>query len=447
MNALIRHPDWDSARLAALAELALDEARRAGMSDAEVAFSLGVGLTVNVRLGEVETLEHHRDQSLGVTVYAGRRKGSASSGDVSEKGVREAVAAAVGLARYTAEDPWAGPPEPEYLAKTVPDLDLYHPWALTPEAAIELARRCEDAARAVPGVENSEGASVGRYEGYTLLANSRGFLGGYPASQHSLSCAVIAGRGDAMQRDHAYSNARHPDELEAAEAVGRRAGERAVARLGARRLPTGRVPVVFEAPVARGLLGHLVGALRGSALYRRASFLLDKKGERVFAPGVRIHEEPHRPRALGSAPFDAEGVATVARDLVADGVLLGYLLDSYSARRLGMQPTGHAGGVHNLMLEPGEGDLEALLRRMGRGLLVTELMGQGVNLVTGDYSRGAAGFWVEDGAVQYPVQEITIAGNLAQMFAGLVDRAADVDRRGAVHSPSVLVESLTVAGD
>lgn len=434
--------------LEALVERTLREAARLGAEAAEAAVSFGQGLSVSVRMGEVETLEHHRSRSLAVTVYSGGRQGSASTSAWDQSALAETVAAAVEIARHTQEDPCAGLADPDRLAREIPDLELDWPWPLSPQSAIELARRCEAAALAVsPEVRNSEGAGVGSVRSLACYGTSHGFRGAWSGTRHSLSCGVVAERGGAMQRGHWASIARQAAALEGAEAVGERAGRRAVARLGARRLATARVPVLFAPEVARSLLGHLVGAVSGGALYRGASFLRDRLGQRLFPTWVRIHEQPHLPRALGSAPFDGEGVATRARDLVAAGELRGYVLDSYSARRLGMQTTGNAGGVHNLEIEPNAGDQAALIRQLGRGLLVTQLMGQGVNLVTGDYSRGAGGFWVEDGELAYPVDEITIAGRLQDLFAGLAAAGNDLDARGSIRCGSLLVEQMMVAGD
>ncbi len=429
----------------------LAEARRLGASAAEAAVDLSQGLAVTVRAGEVETVEHTRDKGIAVSVYFGRRSGSASSTDLSPAALAETVRAACAIARYTAEDEAAGLAEPEWLARDIPDLDLYHPWRITLEEAIERARACEAAARAHDArITNSEGATLSSHEGISVYGNTHGFLAGYPASRHSLSVSVIGQDAAGMQRDYWYTVARVPSELESPDAVGRRAAQRTVRRLAARKLSTRRCPVLFEAPVAASLLAHFVSAVRGANLYRRASFLLDQLGKPVFAPFVRLHEQPHLPRALGSAPYDNEGVATRARDLVRGGVLEGYVLDSYSARKLGMVSTGNAGGVHNLTLEPGPpgraADLAGLLAEMGTGLLVTELIGFGVNTVTGDYSRGAAGFWVEGGEIAYPVEEITVAGNLKDMFRGLVAAGRDVDIRGSLRTGSILIETMTVAG-
>jgi PmbA protein len=435
-------------RLAGLVADVLAEARAQGASAAEAAVSLGSGLSVTVRLGEVETLEYHRDRGLGVSVYFGQRKGAASSSDSSPAAIRETVRAACGIARYTAEDPCAGLADPERMAREVPDLDLYHPWALSAEQAIELARACETAARdADARITNSEGASVASHLGLRVYGNTHGFIGGYPSTRHSLSCTVIGQDGGGMQRDYWYTTGRDAAKLESPEAVGARAAERTLRRLGARRITTRTTPVLFAPEAARGLLGHLVAAVRGGALYRKASFLLDRLGEPVFPAHARIHEQPHLPRALGSAPFDHEGVATSARDLVRDGVLQGYVLDSYSARKLGMQTTGNAGGVHNLEIEPGAHDLAGLIREMGTGLVVTELMGQGVSTVTGDYSRGAAGYWVEGGEIRHPVEEVTIAGNLRDMYRGLLAVGNDTDARGNIRTGSWLIEAMTIAGE
>jgi PmbA protein len=426
---------------------ALAEATRLGASGAEASLSLSRGMVVTVRLGEVETVEHTRDRGLGVTVYFGQHTGSASSSDLRATAIRETVRAAASIAKYTAADDCAGLADPDTLATDIPDLDLHHPWALGSEAAIELAQRCEAAARDTDArIRNSDGASVSSHEGVEVYGNTHGFLGTVAATRHGLSCAVIAQNESGMQRDYWYSAARRAGDLEAAEQVGRSAAQRSLRRLDARKLATRRAPVVYEAPVAASLLSHFVGAVRGSSLYRQASFLLDRLDQPVFAPQVRIDERPHLKRALGSAPFDNEGVATRDRDLVRDGILQGYVLDSYSARKLKLRTTGNAGGVHNLSIAPGERDLAGLLAQMHTGLLVTELIGFGVNTVTGDYSRGAAGFWVENGEIQYPVEEITVAGNLKDMFRQLVAVGSDVDLRGNIRTGSILIDGMTIAG-
>ena len=439
-------PDLDSLR--EIAALAIDTARRQGASASEAALSRTAGLDVNVRLGEVETIEHTRDNSLGVTVYFGNSKGSASSTDFTEPAVRETVEAACRIARHTAQDEFSGLADPERMAVDPPDLDLFHPWSITAEEAISLATETETAARDHDSrITNSDGASVSRHDGDYVYGNSHGFLEGYSSSHNSLSCIVIAEDSSGMQRDYWYSTARDPARLEPGPQVGLTAARRTVRRLGSRKLDTRNAPVLYEADIARGLIGHLVAAVRGANLYRKASFLVDRLGERVMADHLRIHEQPHLRGALGSAAFDGEGVATAARDLITGGVLQGYVLDSYSARKLGVETTGNAGGIHNLTVDAGSKSLAALVAEMDTGLLVTELMGMGINIVTGDYSRGAAGFWVEGGEIVYPVEEITIAGNLADMFLGIREVGADVDARGAVRTGSLLVDRMTIAGN
>jgi PmbA protein len=425
----------------------LDWARSGGASAAEAEISESLGLNVTVRCGEVETIEHNRDKGLGVTVYLGKRRGHSSTSDFSQRAVRDTVDAALTIARYTAEDECAGLADEDLLARKIPDLELFHPWGISVAQAVDLAKECEAAAFSVDKrVANSEGAAVHTQESQFIYGNSLEFLAGYPSSRHAISCAVIAGRGDAMQRDDWYSTARHAGSIESAKAVGRRAGERSIARLRARKIKTREAPVLFEAPVAASLLSHFVAAASGGNLYRKASFLVDQLGRRIFAPWVEIQELPLLPRGLGSSPFDNEGVRTRSREVVKEGVLQGYFLSSYSARKLNMRSTGNAGGNHNLVLQDNGLDFSGLLRQMGEGLLVTELLGHGVNLVTGDYSRGAAGFWVEGGAIAYPVQEVTIAGNLKNMFNGMAAAGNDVIIRGSRHCGSILIEHMMVAG-
>jgi PmbA protein len=438
------------AQLTDLVSFALEEARRQGASQCEADASVSSGLSVSVRLGEVDTVEYQRDRGLALTVYFGKRKGSASTADIGRAALLETVGKACAIARYTADDPYAGLVEPEALARDIPDLDLDHAWALAPERAIELARACEAAGLAVDArVRNSEGGSVGTQRHTGVYGNSHGFLAGYAATSHSLSCSLIAEEGDEMQRDHWYSVARDPADLEDAAHIGRIAGERALARLGARRLATRKAPVAFTPDTARGLIGHFIGAIRGTSQYRKASFLLDAAGSQVFPAFLQMHERPHLRKGLASSPFDQEGAATHDRELIRDGVLDGYVLGSYSARRLGLKTTGNAGGIHNLIVTASDGGLgpEAFLARLGTGLLVTELMGQGVNGVTGDYSRGASGFWVERGAIQHPVHEVTIAGNLKRMYLDIAAAGADTDVRGAIQAPSLLVSEMTIAGE
>jgi PmbA protein len=422
-------------------------AKQQGASACATEVSEGFGQSVTVRQGAVETIEYNRDKGLSVTVYLGQRRGNASTSDFSQQAMRDTVDAALNIARYTASDDCAGLPEQQMLATHFPDLDLYHPWLLDVEQAIGLAGECEQAAFAADKrIRNSEGATVHVHEGQFVYANSLGFNAGYATSRHSVGCAVIAGRGDGMQRDYWYSEARHAADMLRVEEVGRIAAERTVRRLKARSIPTCQVPVLFEAPVAASLLGQFAHAVSGGSLYRKSSFLLDQLGQQVFARHVRIDDVPDIPRGLASSPFDAEGVRVQRRAVVEDGVLQGYFLGSYSARKLGMQTTGNAGGSHNLVLQPGQLDFDGLVKKMGRGLVVTELLGQGVNYVTGDYSRGAAGFWVEHGAIQYPVEEITIAGNLKDMFRQIVAVGRDLQVHGSRQSGSILIENMTVAG-
>jgi PmbA protein len=435
--------------LEAIIERALDEARARGASQAEAAVSQDTGLSVGVRLGEVETLEHQRDRSMGITVYFGQRKGSASTADFSLDAVRATVAKACSIARFTAEDVCSGLADAALMSRSPPSLDLAHPWNVTAERAIEIAKSCEAAALSFdPRINNSEGASLGTHQGLHVYGNTHGFIGGYPTTSHTLSCVVLAGTGEDMQRDYWYSTSRDWHELENAEAIGRESARRTVARLGPRRLRTRRAPVLFAPEIARGLIGHFTAAIRGSSQYRQSSFLLNSVGTQVFPAGFSISERPHIPKAMASAPFDNEGVTTRDRELIADGLLTGYILSSYSARKLGLKTTGNAGGAHNLIVAPSAaGGAEAQLKRLDTGLLVTELMGQGVNAVTGDYSRGAAGFWVERGVIQYPVAEITVAGNLKQMFLGVVAVGDDIDTRGGTRVGSILVGEMTIAGE
>jgi PmbA protein len=434
-------------QLGDLVQDVIARARARGAEQVEVAASTDIGLSVTVRLGETETLEYNRDRGLGLTVYIGHRKGSASTTDFAAESIQATVEAACDVARYTSEDACAGLADAGRMATVIPDLDLYHPWEIDAGQAIELARECESAALGVDArLVNSEGATVSSYSGIRVSGNSHGFLGGYHSSRHTISCAVIGRQDQEMQRDHWYISARDHADLDTPAEVGRRAGERTVRRLGTRRLGTRQAPVIFEADVARGLFGNFVGAVKGDNLYRRSSFLVDHLGRRIFPDFLRIHEQPWLKKALGSAPYDNEGVATAARDLVTDGILQGYVLDSYSACKLGLETTGNAGGVHNLTIDPGDRDLAGLLQMMDTGLLVTELIGFGVNILTGDYSRGVAGFWVEGGELRYPVDEITVAGNLRDMFAGIAAVGNDVDRRGNIRTGSVLIERMTIAG-
>ncbi len=430
-----------------IAQSMLDYAKQRGASAASADVSVGFGQSVTVRQGEVETIEYNRDKGLSVTVYLGQQRGNASTSDFSPQAVRDTVDAALSIARYTAKDDCSGLPDEDMLARDCPDMDLYHPWDLPVDDAIALAKQCEQAALdADKRISNSEGATVNLHEAQFITANSLGFIGGFPTSRHSLSCAVIAGEDDAMERDYWYAVARDATEMMDARQVGRIAAERTVRRLNARQIDTMQVPVLFEAPIASGLLGSFVGAVSGGSLYRKSSFLLDQMDQQIFAPHINISDVPDIRKGLASSPFDDEGVRTQRRVIVENGVLRGYFLGSYSARKLGMRTTGNAGGSHNLILQSGELDFAGLLKQMGRGLLVTELLGQGVNAVTGDYSRGAAGFWVEHGEIQYPVQEITIAGNLKDMYRNIVAVGNDVLVQGSKQCGSILVEGMTVAG-
>jgi PmbA protein len=435
-------------RLKDVVQQLLNEAKQQGASAAEAAFSVDNGLSVSARMGDVETIEYHCDQGIGVTVYFGQQKGSASTNDVSPDSLKETVKAACSIARYASADEYAGLPDPVLLATEFPDLDLNHPWAIDAERAIAIAIECENAARFYDkAISNSEGGSVSSHQGTRVFGNSLGFLQGYQSSRHSISCSVLAGSGDAMQRDYWYSVARNPSLLETAQFVGEKAAQRTLARMDARSLSTRQCPVLFAPEMASGLIGSLLGAISGSSLYRKSSFLLDSLDTQIMPDFVRIHEQPLLVGGMGSASYDAEGVATKARDIVSDGILRSYILSTYSARKLNMQTTGNAGGVHNLTVESGEQDFAGMLNLLGTGLLVTELMGQGVNRVTGDYSRGASGFWVENGVIQYPVQEITIAGNLKTMLRNLVAIGNDMDLRGNIRVGSILLEQMAIAGE
>jgi PmbA protein len=445
---------YATAQFKQVVEDTLALAKKMGASDAGAEISEGVGLSVSVRKGELENVERNRDKSLGVSVYLGRRRGNASTSDFSASALRQTVQAAYDIARFTAEDPAAGLPDSQDLAteaEAARDLNLFHPWAVDAAAAAELARRCEDAALNTHKlITNSEGASVSAQQAHFWSGNSRGFRGGYASSRHYLSVSPIAGKGKHMQRDGWYTSMRDAADLASPEVVGRYAAERALSRLHARRVPTANVPVLFESTVAAGLLGAYVQATSGGALYRKTTFLVDSLGQPALADHIDIHEDPHEPKGKGSAPFDDEGVRTTARQVVQGGVVQSYFLSTYSARKLGMRTTGHAGGSQNLRMtsrktRPGD-SLDAMLKKLGRGLFVTELMGQGVNYVTGDYSRGASGFWVEDGRIAYPVEEVTIAGNLRDMLKDIRAIGADVYTQGGKSVGSVLVKRMKLAG-
>lgn len=453
MNDISRKQDTldDQAQLSMYKEKVqkvLGMAADKGASSAEAGLSIGRGLSVTVRLGEVETVEHNRDQGLGITVYLGQRKGSASTTDLSDEALSRTVAAACDIARYTSEDECNGLADKDLMATEVPDLDLYHPWRVAIDEAIDMTQRCEQVAMDYDKrIHNSEGASLSSQEGIRIYGNSHGFLNGYPTTRQSLSCTVLAEDEDGMQRDYWYTTSRCADDLEDVNSVGEKAAQRTVARLNARRLGTCQSPVIFSAELASGLFSSFLAAIKGTSQYRQTSFLLDSLGQQVFPEYINLREEPLIKRGLASAPYDNEGVCTQAHDIVSGGKVNSYVLSSYSARKLGLRTTGNAGGTHNVVVSHGVSSREQLLGKMGTGLYITELMGQGINRVTGDYSRGASGFWVENGEMQYPVHEITVAGNLKDMFKGIVDVATDVDTRRSLLTGSVLLDNMTIAGE
>ncbi len=437
-------------RLKQIIDLILTQAKQNGATQAEAGANVESGLSVTVRLGEVETVEHNRDKGLGVTVYFDQRKGSASTTDYSEQAIINTVKAACDIARYTSEDEYAGLAEAGLMATDFPDLELYHPWDITAESAIDIAGECESLAREFDSrITNSEGASVSSHSGLRIYGNSHGFLGHYPSSRHSINCALIAESNNTMQRDYWYSVARDASELDSNETIARKVAERTIARLDSRKIETMQSPVIYSSEVASGLIGHFLRGINGSLMYRDATFLLDSINTKIFPEFMSIHESPHLIKGLGSATFDSEGVATQSRDWVVDGIVQNYILSSYSARKLGMQTTANAGGVRNIRIKNTleEINLSQLLKKMDTGLYITELMGQGINMVNGDYSRGAAGFWVENGEIQYPVEEITVAGNLRDMFSQIIDIANDVDIRGNTQCGSILVEQMQIAGN
>ena len=438
--------DQELSFLAESAELALGHANRLGAQNSEVSASIHFGLNVNVRNGEVETLEHSRDRGLGVSVYLGNSKGHATSGDLRPETIRKCVEKAIDIARFTQADKCNGLAPVERLANRFPDLDLWHPQALDAELTTQRALACEAAGLENPKISNSDGAAASSSFGLSVYANSNGFTGRRDGTRYSQHCILIAGEGDAMQRDYWYDSRRAFSDLESVEETGIEAARRTVNRLGARNIPTCEVPVLLAPEVARGLISHLVSAITGASLYRNASFLQGAEGQQLFGDWLKISERPFIPRGASSTAFDAEGVATTDRDIINNGVLTGYVLDSYSARRLGLETTGNAGGTHNLLVNPGKYSAAELLQQMGTGLLVTDVMGQGVSIVTGDYSRGAAGFWVENGEIQFPVDEVTIAGNLKDMFMAIEAVGNDLDDRSGIQSGSILMGKMTVAG-
>lgn len=448
MQTIVPFEPSDSESLKLIADKILKLAKASGATAAEVSASVDFGLSVTARMREVETIEFNRDKGIGLTVYFGQKKGTATTTDTTLESLQETVDAACHIAKYTEEDDCSGLADSELMAKEIPDLNLYHPWSLEPVEAQSLALDCEGAALdfAPDSIHNSEGATLNTYQSLRIYANSHGFMGGYPTSRHSLSCSVIGKLNGSMQRDYYYTVARAAQDLESARRVGERAAERTVSRLGAKKIPTCEAPVIFVPEVARSLFGHFFSAISGSAIYRNSSFLLDSVGKTIFPKKLNLVERPLLPGALGSAPFDGEGVQTQDRDWVKKGKIQSYVLSSYSARKLGLKTTGNSGGLHNIFVSTGDKSFIELMKDMGTGLVVTELMGQGVNKVTGDYSRGAAGFWVENGELQFPVEEITIAGNLKDMFANIVEIGKDVDGRGNIQTGSVFIEKMMIAG-
>jgi PmbA protein len=431
-----------------MSEDVLKVAKQLGASSAEAELSLSIGQNVSVRMGAIENIEYNRDKGMSVTVYFGKQKGHASTSDMSPQALADTVAAACNIAKYTAQDDFCGLADAELMATDIKDLDLHHPWDISVDEAIEIAKSCEAAALAVdPRITNSEGASVSTGTGFFAYSNSHGFTGGYSSSRHGISCSVIAESDASMQRDYWYSTARAAEDLQSAADIGKIAGERTVRRLNAKKIKTCQVPVLFEAPLASGLISTLISAISGGNLYRKSSFLLDSLGKQVASPLLNIYEDPFIKKGLASSPFDNEGVTTKARQLVKDGVLQGYILSSYSARKLGMKTTGNAGGNHNLIIEPGANDFAGLLKQMDTGLVVTELLGHGMNMVTGDYSRGAAGFWVENGVIVHAVEEITIASNMVDMLNAIVGIGNDVLVQSSKQLGSILIERMTVAAD
>lgn len=425
----------------------LEESRRQGATACEVGVSQNTGLSVAVRQGEVETVEFNRDQGFAISLYVGQRKGSASTSDTSDEAIAEAIQAALGIARHASEDSFAGLADPALMAQQLPELDLYHPWNLNASEAIERALACEAAALESDSRLTSDSANVSTQQGCRVYGNSNGFIGSSVGTRHSASAVMIVASEQGMQRDYWYDVDRQAGQLPSPEALGRKAAQRTLARLGSRPIKTARVPVLFAADQASGLLGHLIGAIAGGAVYRQSTFLLDAMGQPIFPSWVTIDERPYLPRALGSSTFDGDGLATREQAFVEQGLLRSWVLSTYSGRKLGLPSTANAGGVHNLHITANAGDLDELLQEMGTGLLVTELMGQGVNGVTGDYSRGAGGFWVENGKIQHPVQEVTIAGNLKDMFAKLRCVGSDTERRGNNLTGSWLVDGMTVGGE
>lgn len=438
----------DEAKMKETVESLLVSAKRTGATSAEISLIKEAGFSISVRMGEVETIEHHRGKSLSLTVYFDHRSGSITTSDFSPEALRTGLEKACNIARYTEEDPCSGLADSDVIAYEYPNLDLYHPWHITPEQAIERARECEEIARGFDKrITNSDGACVNTHDHHYVYGNTHDFIGEYSSSYHSMSCSLIAQHAHEMESDSDYTCGRDATDLIAIPTLAKKAAERTVMRLGAKKIPTQKAPVILSADVARGFFGHFLNAISGGNLYRKSSFLLDCISQRIFPEFIQIKENPHLRKGVGSAPFDHEGVATRSRSLISEGILQSYLLSSYTARKLGLKTTGNAGGAHNVCVKAGHHDLKGLLRFMGTGLLVTGVMGQGVNIVTGDYSRGAFGYWVDNGEIVYPVNEITIAGNLKDLFLNLVAVGNDIDYRGNIQTGSVLLESMMIAGD
>lgn len=446
MHDIVKMPkEWH--HLKEVVQDILISAKKMGLDAAEAGISYASGLSATVRLGTVDTIEFTEDKTLGLTVYKGKRKGSASTTDLSKEAIKSSLEAASRIAEYTEEDACAGLADKDLLARKIPDLQLYHPFDIAPEQAIHFAKECEDIARSYdPRIVNSEGATFSTHKSYRVYGNSEGFMGAYPATRHSLSCVVIAKTKDSMQRDYDYTVARDHHDLESRTKIGKHAAERTLKRLNAQKIKTCQAPVIFASEIAGGLWGNLIAAISGGNLYRKSSFLLDHLDKKIFPDFVNVIEVPHLIKGLGSSPFDLEGVVTKRHDIIKEGILKSYVLNSYSARKLGLISTGNSGGIHNLEISHSHKDLNALLKQMDKGLLVTELMGHGVNIVTGDYSRGASGFWVENGEIQYPVEEITIAGNLKDMFKNLQAIGNDIERRGSIFTGSLLLDHMMIAG-
>jgi PmbA protein len=450
MEAMSKNTELTENReeLTRIIDSVLTQAKAMGASAAEAEVGVGSGLSANVRKGEIDKMEYERDKGLSITVYINGQKGSSSTSDFSDDAVKQSVEAAIGIAKYASRDEFAGLVEPELMATEFPDLDLYHPWDISPEAATELAIECEKLAfDSDKRISNSDGSVVSTYSGLNLYGNTNNFINGWNWSSHTIDCTVIAEDANGMQRDGWYSKARDFNDLQSTKDISQEAVRRTVAKLGSRKIKTCQAPVIFEAPIASGLFSAFITAISGGSLYRRASFLLDKKGEQVFAGHINISEQPYIKKALGSAPFDNDGVATREHDIIKDGVLQEYVLSGYSARKLGLQTTGNAGGVHNLVIEPSKDSLDDLINKMGTGLLITDMIGFGVNQITGDYSRGASGLWIENGEIAYPVEEITVAGNLVDMYKNIISIANDVDPRGNVLTGSILMDTMTIAGE